>query len=212
MPDDASRDFAGVGAGNLLAGISGAFAVDASPPNTAVVVEAGGRSQAAPLIAVAAVVLLPAFAGSAGAWVPTAALDAVLVYIAIRIFRLGDMIRIARKARGEILLVAASAALVVVLPIERGVGLAILLSLLHSVYLMARPACTSLVRLPGTTVWWPPGPNVAGETVQGVLVFAPAAPLTFVNAEYVREQLDRALSARRDVRLLVIEASGVALI
>jgi MFS superfamily sulfate permease-like transporter len=122
------------------------------------------------------------------------------------------MIRIARKAKGEILLVAASAALVVVLPIERGVGLAILLSLLHSVYLMARPACTSLVRLPGTTVWWPPEPNIAGETVPGVLVFAPAAPLTFVNAEYVREQLDRALSARRDVRLLVIEASGVALI
>jgi MFS superfamily sulfate permease-like transporter len=211
-PDDVSRDFTGVGAGNLLAGVTGAFPVDASPPNTAVVAEAGGRSQAAALIAVAAVLLLATFAGAAGTYVPTAALDAVLVYIAIRIFRLGDMIRIARKADGEILLVAVSAALVVLLPIERGVGLAILLSLLHSVYLMARPVSTSLVRLPGTTIWWPPARGLAGETVAGVVVFAPAAPLTFVNADYVRQRLEQALAEREDVRLLVIEASGVALI
>src|SRR5262245_10446187 len=211
-PDDVSRDFTGVGVGNLLAGMTGTFPVDASPPNTAVVAEAGGRSQAAPLMAAAAVILLAAFAGPAATYVPTAALDAVLVYIAIRIFRLGDMIRIARKADGEILLVAASAALVVVLPIERGVGLAILLSLLHSVYLMARPASTSLVRLPGTTIWWPPARDLAGETVAGVVVFAPAAPLTFVNADYVRQRLEQALAEREDVRLLVIEASGVALI
>jgi MFS superfamily sulfate permease-like transporter len=212
VPDDVSRDFTGVGVGNLLAGVAGAFAVDASPPNTAVVAETGGRSQAAPLFAAAIVVLLATFAGAVGAYVPVAALDAVLVFIAIRIFRLDDMVRIARKAKGEILLVLAAAALVVLLPIERGVGLAILLSLLHSVYLMARPACTSLVRLPGTTIWWPPERNTAGETVPGVLVFAPAAPLTFVNAEYVRERIDRALEERRDVRLLVIEANGVALI
>jgi MFS superfamily sulfate permease-like transporter len=212
MPDDVSRDFTGVGVGNLLAGVAGAFAVDASPPNTAVVVEAGGRSQAAPLIAATVVVLLATFAGGAGAYVPVAALDGVLVYIAIRIFRLDDMVRIARKTNGEILLVLASAALVVALPIERGVGLAIVLSLLHSVYLMARPACASLVRLPGTTIWWPPAKDIAGETVPGVLVFAPSAPLTFVNAEYVRAHLDKALDARPDVRLVVIEASGVALI
>jgi MFS superfamily sulfate permease-like transporter len=212
MPDDVSRDFAGVGVGNLLAGVAGAFAVDASPPNTAVVVEAGGRSQMAPLAAALVIVLLAAFAGAVGAYVPVCALDAVLVYIAIRIFRLDDMVRIARKTNGEILLVLASAALVVLLPIERGVGLAILLSLLHSVYLMARPACASLVRLPGTTIWWPPERNTAGETVPGVLVFAPAAPLTFVNAEYVRGQIERALDERRDARLLVIEANGIALI
>src|SRR5262249_10023851 len=40
----------------------------------------------------------------------------------------------------------------------------------------------------------------------------PAAPLTFVNAEYVRERLEHALAEAGDVKLLVIEASGVALI
>jgi MFS superfamily sulfate permease-like transporter len=212
QPDDVSRDFAGVGVGNLLAGVAGVFPVDASPPNTAVVAETGGRSQAAPLIAAIAIVLLAMFAGRAGSYVPVAALDAVLVYIAIRIFRVADMVRIARRSSSEILLVAAAAALVVLLPIEHGVSLAIVLSLLHSIYLMARPAAVRLVRLPGSTIWWTPDARTPGETVPGVLVFAPAAPLIFVNAAYIGHQLDAALAETPDVRLLVIEGSGVALI
>jgi SulP family sulfate permease len=210
--EDVSRDFVGVGAGSLVAGVTGAFAVDASPPSTAVVVEAGGRSQMATLLAVAAVVILAAFAGSTAAYVPRAALDAVLIYIALRIFRLDAMIRIAQRSSSEILLVAASIALVVVFPIEEGVGLAIALSLAHSTYLLARPLCARLERLPGTTIWWPPTSRRASETVVGMLVFAPAAPITFINAEYVRRQLERALNETSEVKLVVIEASGITLI
>jgi len=210
--EDVSRDFVGVGAGSLIAGVTGAFAVDASPPSTAVVVEAGGRSQVATLLAAAAIAVLAAFAGAAAAYVPRAALDAVLIYIALRIFRVDDMIRIARRGSGEILLVAASIALVVVLPIEEGVGLSIALSLAHSTYLLARPLCARLERLAGTTIWWPPNGRRASETVPGVLVFAPAAPITFINAEYVRRQLERAVAETAGVKLVVIEASGVTLI
>ena len=212
VAEDVSRDFVGVGAGSLLAGVTGSFAVDASPPSTAVVVEAGGRSQMAALLAVAVIALLAGLAGAAGAYVPRAALDAVLIYIAMRIFRVGDMVSIARESSGEILLVLASIALVVLLPIEVGVGLAIVLSLVHSIYLLARPLCARLERLPGTTVWWPPSRGVASETVPGVVVFAPAAPLTFINAGYIRGQIDRALAESPGVRLLVIEATGITLI
>lgn len=43
-PDDVSRDFVGVGAGSILASLMGAFAVDASPPSTAIVRESGGAN------------------------------------------------------------------------------------------------------------------------------------------------------------------------
>ena len=54
-------------------------------------------------------------AAGALAYVPYAALSGILIYLAIRIFRLGDMINIYRHGRRELLLVMASAALVVVL-------------------------------------------------------------------------------------------------
>ena len=57
-PDDISRNFVGVGLGSILAGVIGAFAVDASPPSTALVKESGGRSQFASLTAGALMVAL----------------------------------------------------------------------------------------------------------------------------------------------------------
>ena len=47
QPPDVNRDFIGVGAGSILAGLFGAFPVDASPPRTGIVCETGGRSQLA---------------------------------------------------------------------------------------------------------------------------------------------------------------------
>jgi SulP family sulfate permease len=209
-PDDTSRDFLGVGAGSILAGMVGSFAVDSSPPSTAIVRDSGGRSQIASLTAVALMIALAVLASGAMAYVPRAALAGILVYIAIKIFRVGEMINIARRGGREILLVAASAALVVVLPIESGMLLAIVLSFVHSLYIVARPYCAELARVPGTTVWWPPMPHDHSEHVDGVLVFAPAAPLNFTNVQDIVGRIRKAIATRRPpVKLLVIEASGI---
>ena len=55
---DVNRDFIGVGAGSVLAGFMGGFAVNASPPRSAVVASAGARSQVPGLAAGALVVVL----------------------------------------------------------------------------------------------------------------------------------------------------------
>jgi len=209
-PDDVSRDFVGVGAGSILAGLIGAFAVDSSPPSTAIVHESGGRSQIASLTAVALMVALAVLAGQLTAYLPHAALSGILVYIALRIFRVGEMIQIYRRSGPEILLVAASAGLVIALPIETGMLLAIVLSFVHSLYVVARPYCTELARVPGSTVWWPPGRGGLGEHQAGVLVFAPAAPLNFSNAEHICGKINSAIAAQHPpVQLLVIEANGI---
>ncbi len=218
--EEVSRDFGGVGAGNIVAGLLGAFAVDASPPSTAVVAAAGGRTQMVALVAAVAIVLLATLVGRAFAYVPVAALSAVLVFIAFRIFRLKEMIAIARGGGPEIFLVAASAGLVIALPIEMGVSFSVVLSLLHSIYAVARPDCVELERIPGTTIWWAPGEVEHGEVEHGeighgeqepgILVFAPAAPINFTNVHYIRARLEAAIAAKRaPARLVVIDASGV---
>jgi len=209
-PDDAARDFAGIGAGSVLAGLSGSCPVDSSPPNTAIVEESGGRSQLASITAVVLMIALAVLAAGLVAYVPKAALSGILFYIALKIFRLDEMIRIWRRGRAEILLVLASAALVVVLPIEVGMLLAIVLSFVYTLYIVARPYSVELARVPGSTVWWPPGEGEASERVPGVLVFATAAPLTFTNAQYLSDRIKAALArAPAPVKLLVIEASGM---
>lgn len=208
--DDVSRDFGAVGAGNVVAGMIGAFAVDASPPSTAIVRESGGRSQISSLTAVGLMIALAALASGLMAYVPHAALSGILVYIALRIFRVDQMIRIYRRGGLEILLVAASAGLVIALPIETGMLLAIVMSFVHSLYIVARPYCVELARVPGSTVWWPPAPGAPFEREAGVLVFAPGAPLNFSNAERICTELKSAIARQRlPVNLLIIEANGI---
>lgn len=209
-PEDPSRDFAAVGIGSIAAALLGAFAVNASPPRTAVVVSSGGRSQLSSVVAVAVVGLLVVLGAHLAAYLPLAALGGILMFIGIRIFRFGDMLSIARLGGDEIWLVVAGALLVIVLPIEIGMLLAIVLSLSHGIFIIARPPSLELVRVPGTTIWWPPDNDVPAERVAGVLVFAPAAPITFTNGQYIVGKL-RALvaAAPQPLRLVVLEASGV---
>jgi sulfate permease, SulP family len=208
--EDVTRDFAGVGAGCILAAFFGAFAVNASPPRTAVVEEAGGRSQLSGLFAIAIVAAVVLVASGTFKYVPEAALSGVLIFIAIRLFRAQVMRQIYRKSEWEILVVAASAALVVFLPIETGVTLSIILSLLHGVYVIARPDIAELARIPGTTIWWAQPHGHPREYEPGVLVIALSAPVYFVNASYLRAKLAEAVAVKEEpCRYLVIEAHGV---
>jgi sulfate permease, SulP family len=208
-PRHVARDFGGIGAGCIISGLIGGFAVNASPPRTAVVVSAGGTSQ---LVSIVALILAAALLFGGGgllAFVPQAALGGILIAVAIRIFRLKEMVNIARTGGSEIWMVVASATLVVLLPIETGMLASIILSLLHSSYAVARPLCEELARAPRTTVWWPPQ-GEDGEHEPGILVFAAAAPLNFTNAAFIRDQLRAAIErAPTPVRLVVLEASGV---
>jgi len=208
--DDLARDFAGVGAGSIAAAFVGAFAVDSSPPRTAIVQEAGGKSQLASVVAVAIVAAFVLLGSSSAAYLPEAALGGVLLFIATRIFKLGAMRDIARRSGFEVMTVIAGALLVIVFPIETGMVGAIMLSLGLGIYQIARPPSTELLRLKGTTIWWPPTGDGDVEKVPGVVVFSPAAPISFTNGHFIAERLMATVAAEQPgVKLVVIEAATV---
>jgi SulP family sulfate permease len=209
-PPDVDRDFVGVGVGSVLAGLIGAFPVDASPPRTAVVSETGGRSQIAGLAAVVIVIVLLAFGATLLHQIPNAALGGVLLFVALRIIRLRQIVAIYRQSLGEFLLIMLTAAAIIVLPIEQGVGLGIALSLLHGIWSTTRARVMVFERVPGTSIWWPSSSNLPGEREPGVIVAGFQAPLSFLNAYHFRRDILEALkSSSQKVQLLVLEATGI---
>ncbi|MGA8169401.1 MAG: SulP family inorganic anion transporter [Methylocystis sp.] len=207
---DVDRDFIGLGAGSLLAGLFGAFPVNASPPRTAIVAETGGRSQIAGLVACAAVVATALYGAKLLALVPEAALAGVLLFVAGRIFRVPEMLDIRGKTKAEFGLVVVTMLAVVILPVQTGVALAIMLSLVHGVWTTTRTRLIEFDRLPGGTVWWPVKADFTGEKLLGVLVVAFQAPLSFLNAYQFQSDMKDAI-ARVDggLRLVVLEASSI---
>lgn len=208
---DIDRDFLGIGAGNIAAAFFGGFPINASPPRTAVVAEAGGRSQLAALVAAGLVLALVLWGGSLLASVPEAALAGVLLFVACRIVHLDVIVKTAREAPIECLLVLLTAAAIIVLPIQTGVSVGIALSLLHGVQMSMRSRPVELRRLPGSTVWWPPETAVHGERQNGVAVIAFHAPLLFTNADSFKRAMIAMIDGHEPpLRLVVLEASGIA--
>jgi sulfate permease, SulP family len=207
---DVNRDFVGVGVGSVLSGLLGAFPVNASPPRSAVVSETGGRSQVAGIAAVAIVIGLLAFGASLLQQIPNAALGGVLLFVALRIIRVRQIVAIYRQSRDEFLLILVTAAAIIVLPIEQGVGIGIALSLLHGIWSTTRARALIFERVPGTSIWWPSSSNLPGEREPGVVVAGFQAPLSFLNAYHFRRDILEALkSPPEKPRLLVLEATGI---
>lgn len=208
QPADVDRDFLGAGAGSLVAGLFGAFPVNASPPRTGIVSETGGRSQLSGLFAAAIVLALLAFGATLLQHVPNAALGGVLLFVALRIIRLRQIVTIYRQSLGEFVLIVATAASIIVLPIEQGVAVGIALSLLHGIWSTTRARLVQFDRVPDTTVWWPAHPDKPGERHPDVAVVGLQAPLSFLNAQNFRADVLDVVKTSKP-RLLVLEATGI---
>lgn len=209
-PADVDRDFLGAGAGSVLAGIFGAFPVNASPPRTGIVAETGGHSQLAGLAAAAIVLALLAFGTGLLQHVPDAALGGILLFVALRIIRVKQIALIYRQSIWEFVLILATAACIIALPIQQGAALGIILSLVHGIWSTMRAKLTIFERVPDTTIWWPasPHPQMKGERLPGVAVVGQQAPLSFLNAPTFRSEVMKVVNDERP-KLLVLEASGM---
>ena len=209
--NDFNRDLVGIGAGSLAAGLIGVLAVDASPPNTAITTASGARSQLTNVIAAAAVLAVVLVATRLLSDLPQAMLAATLVFIATRLFRIGELHSILRFDRVEFALAAATLLVVALVGIEQGVAVAIVLSLADRTRRSARPQDAVLAREPQTDHWIPTDIGLATEQVPGVLVYMVYAPLWYGNADYLRSRVRSLVDrASTPVQAVVLDANGIS--
>ena len=209
LPVDIGRDFVGVGAGNVLAGLSGSFPVNASPVRTGVLASAGGRTKLAGLVAAAVVVAGVPAAGLLDN-VPLATLGAILVFVGLRLLRVRQLDAIRRFGLVEFALAVVTLLTVALVGVEQGIGVAVGLAILDRTRLSAHPSVHLMGRIAGTTSWEPVDQPGTQTEVAGVVVVLFAAPLYYANAEHFRAQL-RAALARGDAhpRVLVLDVVGM---
>jgi SulP family sulfate permease len=106
-------------------------------------------------------------------------------------------------------LIVATTAAILFLPIQQGVGIGIVLSLVHGVWTTTRSQIVELARISGTSIWWPKTGAKGGETVAGTIVVAWQAPLSFLNVYDFQRAVLALVGVRAPVRLVVIEANSL---
>jgi SulP family sulfate permease len=203
-----NADLVGLSAANAAAALSGAFVVNGSPTQTAMVESSGGRSQIAHLATAVVVALVLLFLTGPLQYLPRCVLGAIVFTIAVRLVDLRGLRDILRESPGEFQLALATAAVVVVISVEHGILLAMVLSLLRHVRHSYRPHTAVLVEDAGQ---WRPTAVVPGAlSGPGVVVFQFGADLFYANAgrfaEDVRSLIERAPTP---VKWLVVDAGAI---
>ena len=175
------------------------------------VTAAGGRSQLTSVIAAALVFAVVLAIPGLLKDLPDATLGAILLFIATRLFRAGDLRSILRFDRLEFALAVTALLAVSLFGIETGVVVALLLSLADRTRRAARPSGVILGRVPDTDHWIPPDIGRPTEQAPGVLVYLIYAPLWYGNAEYIRLRILQMLDlAAQPVHALVLDANGIS--
>ena len=180
---DARQEFLALGAANLGAGLFSGFPVSSSGSRTVIGDAVGSRTQLYSLVTATIVLLTMLFLGPALSTFPLAALGALVVFAASRLIDFGELRRIARFRRSELLLALATAAAVLIFDVLYGIAVAVALSILELLQRIARPHDGILGYVPGLAGMHDIDDYAAGRQVRGLLVYRYDAPLFFANAE-----------------------------
>jgi MFS superfamily sulfate permease-like transporter len=187
-PFSEPADLVGLGAANAAAAFSGTFVVNGSPTKTQIVDSAGGRGQLSQLTAAAVVLIVLVLFTGPLAYLPDAALAAVVFLIAIELIDLLGMRGILACRKHEFAVASFTAAAVVALGVEYGLVLAIIASVIEHLRHSYSPFNSVLVKSPAGH--WQPVPVVPGtRTEAGLVVYRFGTSLYYANASRLMEDV-----------------------
>ena len=142
--------------------------------------------------------------------IPMPALSAIIIVSALGMIVPRDIRALFRIKRADGLVALVTIVMTLVFGIQEGVLLGIGSAMALILYRIARPSIHELGRDAPTERWQqqdgPTGHDV--DRYQGIIVLRVDGSLTFVNAEYVRSQVEHAL-VERDVHTVVLDLRGV---
>ena len=193
---DPNQEMIGIGAANLASGLLQGFAVSTSGSRTAVVEQAGARTQLSSVVGAAVVAALLLFFNSLLADLPQAALAGVLIAAALSLLDLSVLVRYARVRKSALVLSLVASLGVVVLGVLQGIVIAIALAIALFFRRNWQPHGAVLGRVDGLGGWHNVERYPEATQVPGVVVFRWEAPLFFANSAAFRTEVRRQVRKR----------------
>ncbi|MGA7342487.1 MAG: SulP family inorganic anion transporter [Terracidiphilus sp.] len=204
-----NNDLFGLSAANAAAALSGAFVVNGSLTQTAMMEDAGGKSQVAQLTSALVVALVLLFLTGKLEYLPTCVLGVLVFLVALRLINLKALGDIRAESPQEYALAVMTAAVVLVVGVEQGIVLAMVVSLLRVVQHSYHPHSGVLVAN-GSGLWKlePAAPHVVTEP--GLVLYRFGAALFYANAGRFLEEVSSVVRPMPSaVRWVVIDAEAM---
>jgi SulP family sulfate permease len=206
-----NRELVALGSANILAGVWQGFPVSASQSRTSIVDSAGGLTQVAQLILALGLLVFLFFLTGLIALLPKVALGAILIVTAVGMLEVASLKRLYTIDRVEFGIAAGVTLVILIAGVVPGIILGLLLSLTMVLIDISRPHDAVLrIRHSDAKFHDCREDEKDTDTIPGLLVYRPYAPLIFANVRYVMTRI-RTLVAAADppVKWLVIDAQAI---
>jgi high affinity sulfate transporter 1 len=186
---DANRELIGFGAADIASGLFGGFPVTSSDSRTAVNDAMGGRTQLVGIASAAGLLAAVLFLGDLLAYLPEAALGAVIASAAVDLVDLQGFRSLWRLQKVELFIAVIALLGVLCLGIMVGVAVALGATLTHLLWLASNPRDALLGRIPGRDGLYKLHHHRDAVPIPGLVVYLPQTALVFFNAEYVGQRM-----------------------
>jgi high affinity sulfate transporter 1 len=210
---DANQDMIALGASDIASGLIRGFTVSGADSRTAVADSAGGKTQVTSLVAAAVMAGVLLFLTAPLAYLPTAALAAILISSAFSLFDIPSLRRYYRLNRSEFLQSVVATLGVMSVGVLPGVLVAVGLALLRLLSLASRPHDAVLGVIAGREGNFNLAEEADARPIPGLLIYRFDSAIVFFNADYFLDRV-RALIAGADRKpeWLLFDAEAINLL
>ena len=188
-----NQELVALGVANLGAGLSSGFVVAGSLSQSAVSMDAGGKTQMAELFQAFFIILTLLFLMPIFKNLPQAVLGAIVVKAMIHLLDFGYFRKLAAISKLELSYALTAFLGVLVLGVLPGVALGVVLSLVVLIYQASHPSTAVLGKMPGHDVYRNIRRRPEAKTITGLLIFRLDGDLFFANADHCAEQIKHAI-------------------
>lgn len=192
---DGTAEMRALGLVNVAAGVTGGFSVCGSGSRTPVVEQAGGRTQLAGVVGAMTVVVFLIAVPGLTAYLPQAALGAVVIVAAAALIDVRTPARLWKVSKVEFGLAVSAFVGVAFAGVLQGVLVAIGLSLMAVVVRAWQPHRTELVELPEVAGYHDAERHPEGHRIPGLVLVRFDAPLFFANGailtRFIRDLVEK---------------------
>ena len=186
---DVNQDMIALGVSDLASAFNRGFVVSGADSRTAVADSAGGKTQVTSLVAAATMAAVLLFLTAPLAYLPTAALAAILVSSALGLFDVASLRRYYRVSRPEFWLSVVAMLGVMTVGVLPGVLIAVCLALLRLLRLASRPHDVVLGLVQEKDDVYSAVEEEGGRTIPGLIIYRFDSSLLFFNADYFKDRV-----------------------
>jgi len=210
---DANQELIGLGAADVAVSFFQGYAVGGSAARTAVGESAGGRTRVAGLATAASIAAVLLFLTGPLAYLPSCALAAVLVSVALGIFDLRTLAWLRRVRKPEFRIALLTWLAVVTIGVLPGVLFAVILAIIELLHRASQPRDAVLGYSEERGDFYDLAVHSGLETLPGLVIYRFNAPIVFFNADHFKTRARAALEAAGDmVEWFLLDAEMISAI